>query len=165
MPANLFAHIIPGFQHSLLGIDIMCDKDCRVLFTKRRVVIYDKRSKPFLTGWRELTGSKLWHISLRPEMDDVEPCPPNNVNPLQETTLEAYSVYDLPSVEALVRYFHAAAGYPVKDTWLKAIKVGNYASWPGLTLANATKYCPSWIIRSRATWSKLVATYDRRGSV
>ena len=35
------------------------DKDCRVLFTKCRVVIYNKRDKPFLTGWRELTGSKL----------------------------------------------------------------------------------------------------------
>ena len=26
----------------------------------------------------------------------------------------AFSAYDLPSVEALVRYFHAAAGYPIK---------------------------------------------------
>ena len=59
------------------------------------------------------------------------------------TTLEAYSAYDLPSVESLIRYFHAAAGYPVRSTWLKAISAGNYSSWSGLTLANATKYCPS----------------------
>ena len=116
MPADLFAHIMPGFHHSILGIVIICDKDCRVLFTKRRVVVYNKRNKPFLTGWRELTGSKLWRVSLRPELDDVEPCPPNDVNPLQETTLEAYSAYNIPSTKALVRYFHAAAGYPVKDT-------------------------------------------------
>ena len=45
-------------------------------------------------------------------------------------------------MEALVIYFHAAAGYPVRDTWLKAIKAGNYDSWPGLTYINATKYCP-----------------------
>ena len=43
----------------------------------------------------------------------------------------------------LVIYFHAAARYPVRDTWLKAIKAGNYDSWPGLTYINATKYCPS----------------------
>ena len=36
---------------------------------------------------------------------------------------EANSVYDLPSVDALVRYMHAAAGFPVKSTWLKAIKL------------------------------------------
>ena len=59
------------------------------------------------------------------------------------TTLEAYSTYDLPSVEALIRYFHAVAGYPVCSTWLKDISAGNYSSWPGLTLSNATKYCPS----------------------
>ena len=49
----------------------------------------------------------------------------------------------MPSVEALVIYFHAAAGYPVIDTWLKAIKAGIYDSWPGLTYINTTKYCPS----------------------
>ena len=43
---------------------------------------------------------------------------------------------------ALVRYLHATAGFPVKSTWLGAIKAGNYATWPGLTYANASKYCP-----------------------
>ena len=41
-----------------------------------------------------------------------------------------------------MRYLHAAAGFPVKDTWLRAIKSGNYATWPGLTYNNAAKYCP-----------------------
>ena len=59
-----------------------------------------------------------------------------------ETTLDAFSAYDLPSVEALVKYFHAAAGYPVRSEWLAAIKAGNYASWPGLTYSNARRYCP-----------------------
>ena len=65
---------------------------------------------------------------------------PNNAH---RTTLEAYIAYDLPTVEALIRYFHAAAGYPVRSTWLTAISAGNYSSWPWLTLTNATKYCPS----------------------
>ena len=43
---------------------------------------------------------------------------------------------------ALVRYMHAAAGFPVRSTWLKAIKNGNFNSWPGLTYNNAAKYCP-----------------------
>ena len=42
-----------------------------------------------------------------------------------------------------MKYFHAAAGFPVRYTWLKAIKNGKYASWPGLTYENAKKYCPS----------------------
>ena len=33
-------------------------------------------------------------------------------------------------------------GFPVKSTWLKAIKKGNFESWPGLTYTNAAKYFP-----------------------
>ena len=43
---------------------------------------------------------------------------------------------------ALIHYLHAAAGFPVKSTWLEAINARNYSSWPGLTYANASKYCP-----------------------
>ncbi len=39
-------------------------------------------------------------------------------------------------------FYHACADFPVKDTWLKAIKAGNYNSLPGLTYANAARYCP-----------------------
>ena len=63
-----------------------------------------------------------------------------NTSSVSKVSLAAFSAYDLPSVEALVRYFHAAAGYTVMDTWLKAIKAGNFKSWPGLTYQNALKY-------------------------
>ena len=49
----------------------------------------------------------------------------------------------MPSVKALVRFLHAAAGFPVKSTWLAAIKAGNYATWPGLTYENAKTYHPT----------------------
>ena len=42
----------------------------------------------------------------------------------------------------MVRYLHAAAGFPVKDTWLKAIKAGNYKTWPGITAENINKHFP-----------------------
>ncbi len=40
---------------------------------------------------------------------------------------------------------HAVCGYPVKSTWLKAIKAGNYVGWPMLTERNVQKYCPETI--------------------
>ena len=46
-------------------------------------------------------------------------------------------------IVALIRYFHTAAGYQVRSTWLPAISAGNYLSCTGLTLANDTNYCPS----------------------
>ena len=59
-----------------------------------------------------------------------------------KTSLQDYSAYDLPSVEVMVQYFHAAAGFPVLDTWLKAVKERNSVSWPGLAYHNKAKYYP-----------------------
>ena len=68
----------------------------------------------------------MWHISLSP---DLSKCPTCHEDPMadsqEEAILEAFIAYDLLSVEALEIYFHAAAGYPVRDTWPKEIKVGN----------------------------------------
>jgi hypothetical protein len=35
---------------------------------------------------------------------------------------------------------HAVCGYPVKSTWLKAIKAGNYVGWPMLNERNVQKH-------------------------
>ncbi len=40
---------------------------------------------------------------------------------------------------------HAVCGYPVKLTWLKAIKAGNYVGWPMLNECNVQKYYPKTI--------------------
>ena len=37
---------------------------------------------------------------------------------------------------------HAVCGYPVKSTWLRAIKYGNYVGWPMITERNVSKYYP-----------------------
>ena len=34
IPPDLFGNIMPGFRHNLLGIGNLCNKDCRVVFTK-----------------------------------------------------------------------------------------------------------------------------------
>ena len=49
---------------------------------------------------------------------------------------------DLPSMGAVVEFYHACVGFPVKQTWLDAIKAGNFKSLPGLTYANEAHYCP-----------------------
>ena len=54
-----------------------------------------------------------------------------------------YRVYDLPSIADLVRYFHAAAAYPVRSTWLNSIKAVNYESWPIFTYNYVARYFPS----------------------
>jgi hypothetical protein len=36
-------------------------------------------------------------------------------------------------ISQTVRYLHAAAGFPVEETWSKAIKAGNFNTWPTIT--------------------------------
>ena len=130
---------MPFFRHILIGLAPIYDAECKVTFTKHNVIIYDQGGSPILTGWRERNRARLWRIALTPTPEKL----PNMPNSADHKNLKAYSAYDLPSAEALIWYFHTAAEFPVRTTWLKDIKMGNYCTWTGLTLANATSYCPS----------------------
>ena len=110
-----------GFHHNLMGTSEFCDAYCKFLFTETRVTIFDTKWEPVITVWRDNNGTKLWNISLLPNEDDSPVR-----NNAEQTTLGVYIAYDHPSVGDLVRCFHAAAGYPVRSTWLNAIKAGNY---------------------------------------
>jgi hypothetical protein len=51
-------------------------------------------------------------------------------------------VYNIPSTKESIRYLHAAAGFPVKESWKDAIKAGNYTTWPGLNVKVVNRYFP-----------------------
>jgi hypothetical protein len=50
---------------------------------------------------------------------------------------------DLPSIGALVSFYHVCLGFPVKQTRLDAIKAGNCNTFNGLTYSNVESYCPN----------------------
>ena len=112
---------MPGFRHTLIGVGPLCDADCTVTFTSAAVVVRYLHGNPVLTAWQKQAGPRLWRIDLQPDETTLPSMPYDT----DKTALKAYSAYDLPSVRALIRYFHAAAGYPVRSTWLKAIGSGN----------------------------------------
>ncbi len=49
---------------------------------------------------------------------------------------------DLPSIGALVGFYHACLDFLVKQTWLDAVKAGNCDLFNGLTYSNVSRYCP-----------------------
>ncbi len=53
-----------------------------------------------------------------------------------------HNVYELPSIEPTIRYLHAAAGFLVEETWLKAVRGGNYSTWPLINITNVAHYFP-----------------------
>jgi hypothetical protein len=51
-----------------------------------------------------------------------------------------HNVFELPSLEPTICYLHAAAGFPPKSTWLKAVRQGSYSTWPLINVKNLAKY-------------------------
>jgi hypothetical protein len=43
-------------------------------------------------------------------------------------------------MDQTIKYLHAATGYPVEETWTKAINAGNYNTWQGLTTETVRKH-------------------------
>ena len=129
---------MPTFTNTLVGIGPICNASCTVMFASKDVTIYTARGLPILTGCRETHMPKMWHFVLSPNEEPTTPATPRK----ERTSLRAYSAYDLPSVAALVRYLHAAAGFPKKHTWINAIKSGNFDTLPGLAYSNASNYFP-----------------------
>ena len=112
----------------------------QVLYDKHAVQILDETSKVLLQGWSEPIGARLWRFSLRSGMhyQSTKKSPPAPTPPPPNP--KSNNAYIIPSVNALVRFLHAEAGFPVKSTWIAATRPGNYRTWLGLTYNNAKTY-------------------------
>ena len=53
------------------------------------------------------------------------------------------NVYELPDIKPTIRYLHGAAGFPGKETWLKATRKGNYLTWPLVTVKSVNNFSES----------------------
>ncbi len=115
------------------------------IFTKDGVTVHEEtdvlitcKGEPILIGVRNEQGR--YRIPLIQQQGQWQPRQPSKQ--AQKCLRQANSIYDLPSTEQAIKWVHAVCGYPVKLTWLKAIKVGNYIGWPMLTERNVNKYYP-----------------------
>ncbi len=51
-------------------------------------------------------------------------------------------IFDLPSARKTFLWYHASAGFPTKETFVNAVRKGNYATWPRLTVTLINRYFP-----------------------
>ena len=130
-------YIMPYSTNKIIVVGSICDANCTIVFKKKDVTALSTEGKQILRGWREKKLPRLWRFPLKPNENSIKKYTTTN-----QKSLAAHSAYDLPSIEAVVRYMHAASGSPVKSTWLKSIKKGNVETWPGLMYTNTSKYCP-----------------------
>ena len=141
-------YIMPSFTNTLIGVGPVYDANCTIVFKKKDLTLLSPEGKPVLIGWREKKLPRLWSFPLKPNYNSI-----NNYITTNQKSPAAHSAYNLPSIESLVRYIHAAAGFPVKSTWLKSIKKLNFETWPGLTYTNADKYFPHAVETLKYIWS------------
>ena len=90
-----------------MGIGPLCDHGCCVLYEETAVTDFSNNNTVLLKGHRKQFGAKLWRLSLHPKNNVLQQCPTGPI---------ALNANNLPSVGTLVRYLHAAAGFPVKST-------------------------------------------------
>ena len=93
---------------------------------------------PILVGKRDERGR--YRITLTQDHGQWQPRRPTKE--WKRKLQQAHSVYDLPSKEEAIKWMHAVCGYPVKSTWIKSIKSGNYIGWPILNEPNVARYYP-----------------------
>jgi len=72
----------------------------------------------------------------------VDKCPTEYLPARPPPSEAIFNVFELKKQPEIVRYYHAAAGFPTKPMWIKAINNKQYASWPGLTSEIVQKYYP-----------------------
>ena len=144
-PQAATADTFQDFPTSLMSVGKTCDDGNISIFTGDGVTVHKEedvlitcKGEPILIGVRDERGR--YRIPLIQQKGHWQPRRPTKR--AKKALNQANSVYDLPSIEQAVKWMHAVCGYPVKSTWLKAIKAGNFIGWPLLTVENVRKYYP-----------------------
>ena len=133
------------FEDSLMSVGQVNDDGNISIFTSNGVTVHKEedvlitcKGEPILVGVRDEKGR--YRIPLVQERNSWKPRTPNKTTRM--ALQKANSVYDLPSTEECIKWMHAACGFPVKSTWIKAIEAGNFQGWPLLTTKRVKKYYP-----------------------
>jgi hypothetical protein len=137
-------NIVPNLHSTLIGIPKMADADYIVVFDKKESRMHDTTTTivsatkyPILVAPRcQDTG--LWKLDL-----DYEVLGQEYPDQFIVGVDEANAIFDLPNTQQSLFYHHAAAGFPLKDTFLDAVRAGIYATWTGLMTTLILKHFPN----------------------
>jgi hypothetical protein len=131
-----------------MSVGKTADKGTVSVFTKDGLNVFKEedvfitcKGEPILIRVRD--GHGRYQIPLMQQRGQWQPRRPSVQ--ARKALQQANSIYDLLSTKQAIKWMHAICGYPVKLTWLKAIKVGNYVGWLMLNECNVQKYYPKTI--------------------
>ncbi len=129
------ADVLPGLKRSLMSDNkisqegyttVFCPGEKGVTIHKEGTITITASKPPVLQG-HKTNDAKLWTVAPGQGPTGKE---------------EMNNVYSLQSIPQTVKYLRAAAGFPPEGTWYKAVKAGNFITWPGLTPEAVRKHFP-----------------------
>ncbi len=130
-------NIVPGLHSTLISVPKLADADYTTVFEKGKATIYDALTTRIMADQPsildaprcKLTG--LWELPLEP----LQTTSSNNRSAAtQPKTVNV--IFDLSSARQTLLWYHAAAGFPTKETFSDVVLTGNYSTRPGLTAKN-----------------------------
>ena len=105
-----------------------CDAGLKCTCAKHKVIIYGPAVLTIkVQGWCE--DSSLWRfllvdLELKNSTFELWITPQNTI----QLNFKANNAYDLKSIEALIKNYHAMAGFPIKEVWLAAVKNNHHTT-------------------------------------
>lgn len=146
------------FPTSVMSMDKTADDGTVSIFTKDGSAVHKEQDVliicngvPIHIGVKDEHGRNC--IPLLQQRGQWQPWTPSKKE--RQTLHQAYSVYDLPSIEQEIKLMHAVCGYPIKSTWLKAIKQGSFVGWPLLIQNKYKSTTPRPLRLQKVTSTKL----------
>ena len=120
------ANVLPKLQSaSLISLGQLCDDNCDINLNKTSIRVFKNKQK-ILQGKRN-PNDRLWDIPI-----------PVSIEPKQHSM--AVIIQKSKTKQDLIKFYHAACFSPSIPTFYKAVKNGNFQSWPGLTPELIIKY-------------------------
>jgi hypothetical protein len=138
-------NIVPNLHSTLISVPKMADHGYIAVFDKTEARIYNGTTTTITTLGEPLivaprcNATGLWKMELDLDYVILGQEHPNHfivgVN-------AANAIFNLPNTRQSLMYYHALAGFPVKETFMDAVLTRNYATWPGLTTTLISKHFP-----------------------
>ena len=146
------AHVLAGITNaSLISIGQLCDDNCIAVLDKRKLNVF-KNNECILQGARN-TADGLWDIAIPTVVSSSQTVLSSQTASTKHVQLskpQANAIIrkDLTKKQ-LVQYLYACCGSPVVSTWKKAIKNGNFITWPGIATLSIDAHLPASIASAK----------------
>jgi hypothetical protein len=139
-------NIVPNLHSSLISVPKMADQGYIAVFDKKEARIYDGTTTTIMASGDPIIialrcdDTGLWKMNLDLDYKILGHA---SSDQFIAGVNVANAIFDLPNSQQLLMYFHAAAGFPTKESFTDAVRAGNYATWPGLTTTLISKHFPN----------------------